>query len=107
MIFQFSANMKKDRFDFVGDFVYDEPRRDEKSSTLAHIIEKCLRRYQDNRGTPKRLILFRNGMSEGQYQTCLQYEIPFIRFALRVCDASECKVTVIVTQKVGEIVREY
>lgn len=26
--------MKKDPFDFVGDYVYDEPRRDEKFSTI-------------------------------------------------------------------------
>ena len=73
---QYAANMKKDPFDFVGDFHYDEPRRDEKFRTMAHITEACVKRFDESRGyVPKRLILFRNGQAEGQYANSLQYEV--------------------------------
>uniref|UniRef100_A0A1I8BDY6 Piwi domain-containing protein n=1 Tax=Meloidogyne hapla TaxID=6305 RepID=A0A1I8BDY6_MELHA len=100
----YSANMKKHPFDFVGDYLFDEARRDEKYTTLAHITKNCVTRYQDQRGdTPKRLILFRNGMSEGQFATAKQYEIPMVRLALRECSASNCKLTVLVSQKTHNI----
>ena len=93
--------MKKHSFDFVGDYLFDEARRDEKYTTLAHITKTCVTRYQNSRGdAPKRLILFRNGMSEGQFATAKQYEIPMVRLALQECSASSCKLTVLVSQKV-------
>lgn len=79
--------MKKHPFDFVGDYLFDEARRDEKYTTLAYITKTCVTRYQDQRGDiPRRLILFRNGMSEGQFATAKQYEIPMVRLALKVRD---------------------
>jgi hypothetical protein len=96
--------MKKDPFDFVGDYLFDEPRRDEKFSTMAKITQTCVLRYQEQRSElPRRLILFRNGTSEGQFQTTLQYEVPLVRHALNECAASDCKITVIVTQKMHNI----
>lgn len=47
---QYAANIKKDPYDFVGDYVFDEPRRDEKFSTLATIVSQCVMRYQEKRG---------------------------------------------------------
>lgn len=58
--------MLRDPFDIVGDYVYDEPRRDEKFSTIASIVKKCVERYitnHKNNDKPKRLILLRNGSS--------------------------------------------
>lgn len=67
--------MKKDPYDFVGDFLFDQPRREEKFSTISSVIDTCLRRFIEHRSMkPKRLIVFRNGTSDGQYQmvcTCL------------------------------------
>ncbi|CAK5090943.1 unnamed protein product [Meloidogyne enterolobii] len=100
----YAANMKKHSFDFVGDYLFDEARRDEKYTTLAHITKTCVTRYQNSRGdAPKRLILFRNGMSEGQFATAKQYEIPMVRLALQECSASSCKLTVLVSQKTHNI----
>lgn len=82
--FKYAANMKKNPFDFVGDYVFDEPRRDEKFSTLAAIASQCITRYAEHReDLPKRLVMFRNGTSEGQFGMSLQYEIPLIKHALK------------------------
>ncbi|KAL3119144.1 hypothetical protein niasHT_003927 [Heterodera trifolii] len=100
----YAANMKKNPFDFVGDYVFDEPRRDEKFSTLAAIASQCITRYAEHReDLPKRLVMFRNGTSEGQFGMSLQYEIPLIKHALKECGAHDCKLTVLVSQKTHNI----
>uniref|UniRef100_A0A914GQJ6 Uncharacterized protein n=1 Tax=Globodera rostochiensis TaxID=31243 RepID=A0A914GQJ6_GLORO len=100
----YAANMKKDPFDFVGDYVFDEPRRDEKFSTLAEIATQCVTRYAEHRrDMPRRLVMFRNGTSEGQFGMSLQYEIPLIKHALKECGAHGCKLTVLVSQKTHNI----
>jgi hypothetical protein len=55
--------MNKDPFDIIGDYMYDEPRRDEKFGTMQKIVETCVTRYMEQRDPPKRLILLRNGSS--------------------------------------------
>ncbi|KAI1729709.1 piwi domain-containing protein [Ditylenchus destructor] len=82
----YAANMKKDPFDFVGDYVFDEPRRDEKFSTVSTII------------------IYRNGTSEGQFGMSLQYEVPLIKYSLEtLLQIPECKVTILVSQKAHNI----
>uniref|UniRef100_A0A915DJZ7 Uncharacterized protein n=1 Tax=Ditylenchus dipsaci TaxID=166011 RepID=A0A915DJZ7_9BILA len=100
----FAANMKADPFDFVGDFVYDEPRRDEKFSTIYTIVQTCVNRFRVSRGAPpSRLVIYRNGTSEGQFGMSLQYEVPLIHHALKESEASDCKLTLLVSQKAHNI----
>ncbi|KAI1717288.1 piwi domain-containing protein [Ditylenchus destructor] len=100
----YAANMKPDPFDFVGDYVFDEPRRDEKFSTVATIVTNCIERFRKNRNQdPTRVIMYRNGTSEGQYGMALQYEVPLIKHALQGLDLPECKLTVLVSQKAHNI----
>lgn len=67
--FQFAANDNPHPFEFTGDFIYQETRRDEKVDVMQTIIEKILDRYNKNRGTtPKCIVVYRNGCSEGQFR---------------------------------------
>uniref|UniRef100_A0A915D8A0 Piwi domain-containing protein n=1 Tax=Ditylenchus dipsaci TaxID=166011 RepID=A0A915D8A0_9BILA len=99
----YCSNMKKDPFDFIGDFVYDEPRRDEKFSTVSTIVCNCVERFRTAGSTPTRLVIYRNGTSEGQFGMSLQYEIPLIHHALNQMNAADCKLTVLVSQKAHNI----
>ncbi|KAH7723288.1 WAGO-2 protein [Aphelenchoides avenae] len=100
----YAANFKTDPFDFVGDFVFDEPRRDEKYPVVSTIVENCVKRYVENRHQPpKRLVIFRNGTSEGQFASILRFEVPFIRNALQQSGAPECLLTLLVPQKMHKV----
>ncbi|KAI1729818.1 piwi domain-containing protein [Ditylenchus destructor] len=100
----YAANMKGDPFDFIGDYVFDESRRDEKFSTVATIVTNCIERFRKNRNQdPARVIMYRNGTSEGQYGMALQYEVPLIKHALQDLGLPECKLTVLVSQKMHNI----
>lgn len=56
--------------------------------------------FRENHGreNPKRVVIYRNGASEGQFPNILKYEIPLVMHQLRQlnCDA---KVTVIACNK--------
>jgi eukaryotic translation initiation factor 2C len=63
----------------------------------------CLDKFHKNRKTmPTRVIIYRNGCSEGQFKGVIQYEVPLIYAALmkKKCDA---KVTVIVANKMHNV----
>jgi eukaryotic translation initiation factor 2C len=66
---------------------------------LEEVVRTCVERYHHSRGKfPARVVVFRNGTSEGQFHMVLTYEVPLIRYVLEdmKCDA---KVTMIVPQK--------
>ncbi|KAI1713384.1 piwi domain-containing protein [Ditylenchus destructor] len=88
----FCANTgKNNRFEFIGDFLLQEARRDEKVKLIRRVIERCVKDYKLSNDTfPKRVIIYRNGCSEGQFPSILKYEIPLIRNAIEKipgCDA--------------------
>uniref|UniRef100_A0A914EDZ2 Piwi domain-containing protein n=1 Tax=Acrobeloides nanus TaxID=290746 RepID=A0A914EDZ2_9BILA len=99
----YAANMMKHPFEFVGDCLYGEPRRDEKVDVISGIVRNCLARFRENRNCdPKRIIIYRNGTSEGQFGLVLQFEIPLIKHALKAenCDAN---ITLIVPTRAHNI----
>ncbi|KAI1701124.1 piwi domain-containing protein [Ditylenchus destructor] len=100
----FCANTgKNNRFEFIGDFKYQVARRDEKTDIIRNIIKLCADNYKLSNDTfPKRVIIYRNGCSEGQFPAVLKYEIPLIRNALEKigCDA---RVTLIVSNKLQNV----
>uniref|UniRef100_A0A914BXC5 Piwi domain-containing protein n=1 Tax=Acrobeloides nanus TaxID=290746 RepID=A0A914BXC5_9BILA len=64
----FAANDNPHPFEFTGDYVFQETRRDEKVDVMKDIITKILDRYIKNRNAaPKCVIIYRNGCSEGQF----------------------------------------
>jgi len=95
----FSANVGADPFEFIGDFVYQEMRRDEKPDLIFEIVKRCVKTYQKNRQSyPKRVICYRNGCGEGSFPMVLKFEVPLIKHALRQINC-QANVTVIVANK--------
>lgn len=48
--------------------MYNEPRRDEKVSIIQSIVQNCIIRFNCIRNEyPKRVIIYKNGISETQY----------------------------------------
>lgn len=73
-----------DEFEFIGDFLYQEARREEKVEVIRQIIDRCLTKYIENRKTkPNHILLYRNGCSEGQFSMVLKYEVPLIKLTLK------------------------
>lgn len=74
--------------------------------SLDVLAEKLIRAHKAHKGLnhlPKRIIFYRDGVSEGQFQAVLQYELPALRKALERVGgeqyAKACKIAFIVAQK--------
>ncbi|KAI6195574.1 hypothetical protein M3Y94_01003000 [Aphelenchoides besseyi] len=80
----YAANDLKSACAFSGNYIYQEPLRDEKVRIISEIVTTCVKRFHKNRGQyPKRVFLYRNSGSEGSYDMILKYEIPLVRNALK------------------------
>ncbi|KAI6171749.1 hypothetical protein M3Y98_00896800 [Aphelenchoides besseyi] len=80
----YAANDLKSACAFSGNYIYQEPLRDEKVRIIAEIVTTCVKRFHENRGEyPKRVFMYRNSGSEGSYDMILKYEIPLVRNALK------------------------
>uniref|UniRef100_A0A914HVZ9 Piwi domain-containing protein n=1 Tax=Globodera rostochiensis TaxID=31243 RepID=A0A914HVZ9_GLORO len=87
-------------FDFVGDFMYQRARREEKVNIIESIIGKCVNYFNEVRGDkPRRVVLYRNGCSEGQFKMILKYEVPLIKCALEATGCVNATLTLIVSNK--------
>lgn len=77
----YAANDGGDPSAFTGDFVFQSAARGIHLSALEKVVTDVFQRYmQQNRNQPpKRVVLYRNGVSEGDYAQVLRYEIPVIR----------------------------
>ncbi|CAD5235548.1 unnamed protein product [Bursaphelenchus xylophilus] len=95
----YAANDLKHPCAFSGDYLFQESRRDEKISIIDMILKTVIDRYNKHRGKmPRRIIIYRNGCSEGQFTSVLKFEIPILKETLRrlKCDA---QITMIVPNR--------
>ncbi|KAI6233726.1 hypothetical protein M3Y99_00888000 [Aphelenchoides fujianensis] len=80
----YAANDLKHSVEYSGDYIYQEPLRDEKVKVIMKIVETALDRFTKNRGAPpKRVFLYRNSSSEGSFDFVMRYEIPLVRKVLK------------------------
>ncbi|KAI6204470.1 hypothetical protein M3Y94_00677900 [Aphelenchoides besseyi] len=94
----YAANDLKSPCAFSGNYIYQEPLRDEKVRIIEEIVETCVKRFHENRGQyPERVFMYRNSGSEGSYDMILKYEIPLVRNALK--EAGSKLVFMVVTKK--------
>jgi len=86
----YAANDHQSSLKFTGDYIFAKPFRNEIISVIKPILEKVLERFNRNRGYyPKRVFLYLNGMSEGNYIDLLKYVIPIARNTVQLkCNAS-------------------
>ncbi|KAI1718340.1 piwi domain-containing protein [Ditylenchus destructor] len=103
-IIGYSANVGlKHPFEFIGDFICQQPLRDEKIGVIRTIIDRCLQKYRENRkADPQRIILYRNGCGEGQFLSILKYELALIKLALQKAKCS-APVTMLISNKMQNI----
>uniref|UniRef100_A0A183BQZ0 SET domain-containing protein n=1 Tax=Globodera pallida TaxID=36090 RepID=A0A183BQZ0_GLOPA len=98
-----AATIGKHKDEYIGDFVYQSPRRDEKIDVVASVVKRCIERFKQNKNAfPKRIIVLRNGCAEGQFEFIMKYEIPLVKKELEElgCDA---KLTVLVPDKLQDV----
>ena len=63
-------------------------------------MKERLRLYQErNKTLPKKVIVFRDGVSEGQFEAVLEEELPGIRKAFRAFQSYKPKLTIAVCRK--------
>lgn len=102
-IIGYAANTNANPFEFVGDFRFQECRRDEKLDVLVDIVKTCVEKFKANRRMlPKQVVLYRNGCSEGQFAKVIKYEVPLIYAALQQMQCA-AKVTVLVPNKLHNV----
>jgi len=99
----YASNDGKQSAEFTGNYVYQEARRDEKFQVIEKIVNECLSRFKANRGRwPARVFMYRNGCSEGQFESILKYEIPLVRTAItKLCAGA--KLILIVPNKLHSV----
>ncbi|KAL3119030.1 hypothetical protein niasHT_003813 [Heterodera trifolii] len=102
----FAANVGPTKlpFDFVGDFMYQRARREEKVNIIESIVGKCVGYFKEVRGSvPRRVVIYRNGCSEGQFKMILKFEVPLIQCALHSAGCDNVGLTLIVSNKLQNV----
>ncbi|KAI6220615.1 hypothetical protein M3Y99_01599800 [Aphelenchoides fujianensis] len=80
----YAANDLKHSIEYSGNYIFQEPLRDEKVKVIMKIVETAVTRFKENRGAfPKRVFLYRNSSSEGSFDFVMRYEIPLVREVLK------------------------
>ncbi|CAJ0588565.1 unnamed protein product [Cylicocyclus nassatus] len=97
----YAANFKANRFDIVGDYLFQSSRREETLSTMSEVVNNVLPKFAENHDKkfPRDLIIYRSGLSEGSFSTVLTHEIPLLRGTLSALGAKNIKIVFIVAQK--------
>ncbi|KAK9276034.1 hypothetical protein L1049_005565 [Liquidambar formosana] len=95
------TSSKKTRLDGIIQNLFEEVNDSEGKPQPGGMIRELLVKFRDSTGkTPARIIMYRNGVSEGQCETVLQYELDGIR---KACSSIEVgympKVTFVLVQK--------
>jgi len=83
----FRVEFREKRFvqapDYVGDFVFQEPRREEHIHLIRDVVARCVQAFENVRKSkPRRVLIFRNDCSEGAFGFVLKYEMPLVKAAL-------------------------
>jgi len=93
-------SMDKTGFQYDGEWDYQEGKK-EMISHLDNMVLNGLKVHceKTTNTPPKRLIFFRDGVSDGQLEQVIDIELPLIRKACANANLKNIKITLIVTQK--------
>ncbi|KAI6216836.1 Piwi domain protein [Aphelenchoides fujianensis] len=84
----YAANDLKHSIEYSGNYIFQEPLRNEQIKVIAKIVGIAVDRFTKNRGgPPKRVFLFRNSSSEGSFDSVMKYEIPLVQRVLKAVGA--------------------
>lgn len=88
---------------FPGVACIQESQREEMVTAIEHMLRTRLELWRKkNRNLPENLLIYRDGVSEGQYQLVLSKELPLIRNACKLmypANAPQPKITIVVCGK--------
>jgi len=90
-------------FEFIGDFIFQDPDREVRSTLVPKIVKRCVEKFRDScNANPKRIFIFRSGYSEGYYSKILMFDVPLTKHALSEinCDSP---LTMMVVNKLQSI----
>jgi len=100
------GSLNKSATRFAARILLQEVRKDKVGTELITELQKAIRELiedfmSQNRGMkPERILMYRDGVSEGQFPQCLSHELPLLKAACRDLDPGYCPpVTFITVQK--------
>ncbi|KAL3082400.1 hypothetical protein niasHT_038466 [Heterodera trifolii] len=94
---------KRHKDEYIGDFVYQAPRREEKIDVIASVVRRCIESFKKNRNKlPQRMVILRNGCTEGQFEYVMKYEIPLVKKEMEELGCT-AKLTVIVPNRLQDV----
>ncbi|KHN84953.1 Germ cell-expressed protein R06C7.1 [Toxocara canis] len=100
----YAANIGASQFDFIGDFGFQAAGRTDSVDVLGEFMNNIIMSYKEKRGRhPTQLIIYRGGISEGQFAMVLKYEVPLIRVAAKKAGCVNVKVTLMVANRLHKI----
>ncbi|KAL3109634.1 hypothetical protein niasHT_018832 [Heterodera trifolii] len=99
-----AATIGKKKDEYIGDFFYQAPRREEKMDVIVSVVRRCIESFKTNRKDkfPQRVVIFRNGCTEGQFAYVMSYEIPKVKETLKTLGCT-AKLTVIVPNRLQDV----
>ncbi|CAK7200017.1 hypothetical protein SEUCBS139899_002705 [Sporothrix eucalyptigena] len=75
-------------------------RQELTSDELIEALKSCLHRWHEHNGAfPENIMVYRDGVSESQFEQVLDTELPQMKAALKACNVSQTKITIIVSVK--------
>lgn len=91
------ASMNESITNWYNQAVYQER---EIGDHLKYLFIKCLEKYRATNGVfPKKIVVFRDGVGDGQLQHCKQYEIPQFESCIKEFDIQDCNICYVIVQK--------
>uniref|UniRef100_A0A0N4U3I1 Piwi domain-containing protein n=1 Tax=Dracunculus medinensis TaxID=318479 RepID=A0A0N4U3I1_DRAME len=100
----YAANTGESQLEFIGDFSFQRAGSTDVCSFFIYFIFRILERYvKQYNCNPSEVLIYRSGISEGQYKMALTMEIPLIRKALQMCGCPELPITYIVVTRLHNI----
>jgi hypothetical protein len=103
----YSANVGfQNDFEFIGDFLFQQPEREVRSTLVPKIVQRCVEKFRaaskDKKTDPNRIIIYRSGYSEGYYSKILMFDIPLTKHALKEMNCRS-PMTMIVVNKLQNV----
>jgi len=100
-ILGYSANDMTNPIGFTGDFIYNKPSHQGFLPSVFEAACTVFQRFLTNRKTePQRVIVYRGGCSDGEFDYVKEYEVPVLREAIREVFKKNPKLILISVNKI-------
>uniref|UniRef100_A0A914YJY4 Piwi domain-containing protein n=1 Tax=Panagrolaimus superbus TaxID=310955 RepID=A0A914YJY4_9BILA len=98
----YAANTGIDPFEFIGDYLPNNPHRSEILDLIPGIIQATINKFHQNRNMfPSSMLLYFNGSSEGDFLILKRFEIPLVFKKMIGIIGHKLPLTVIIRQRIN------